>query len=357
MGCMESSEVPPDEIARELYRHMSNHNLESFEGLAHSALWHKGRLPDWEFMRNVLTVKIETTSGDWKETLIHYAVRFNEKVFLEEMIQYDPDLKATNTHGNNVLHTCCVAGASADVFALLTKELRAVVPTTMANSTNSGSPQSPSTSNSVLDKPNDDGDCPLHLAARNHFGWLVESLLELGALRNCANRDGDTPLQLLRNAHQRNPLSRGNAAAVPRKKTTKTWWERYKMHLPYIIALLEGDETAPTILQNFITQQQNLLDVGAAGENNRSSGSFEMTGTSGGGSANGGDGATLGGSSRPSPPLASAALGTNGLVPPRRASNGLVASQQNSGTFGVKSVGTKRLLNTNSFTTVGSEAK
>ncbi|CUG11452.1 ankyrin repeat protein, putative [Bodo saltans] len=364
MGCMESSEVPPDEIAAELYRHMSAHNMEAFEGLAHSALWHQGRQPDWAFIRRVLSAKIVTTSKDWKETLIHYAVRFNEKVFLDEMMQYDPDLNAENSHGNNILHTCCVAGASVDVFALLTKELRVPAPNgSSSGAPPSGSPMSPSRSDSVLDRPNEDGDCPIHLAARNHFGWLVEMLLELGAMRNATNREGDTALRMMQTA-QRNPLARGNATAVARKKTTKIWWDRYKMHLPFVIALLEADESAQTILQNHITQQQNLLDVAGAGEQNRSSGSFEMTGTSGGGSANGGDGTTLGGSARPSPPLAGAALGPNGLIglpqaQSRRSSNGLVAnsSQNNSGTYGVKSIGSKRLLNTNSFSGVGSEAK
>jgi hypothetical protein len=356
MGCMESSEVPADDIAAELYRHMANHNLESFEGLAHSALWHQGRQPDWAFMRRVLAAKVVTTSKEWKETLIHYAVRFNEKVFLDEMMQYDPDLNSENSHGNNVLHTCCVAGASVEVFALLTKELRVPAP----SGDDSAAAMAPSTtaSDSVLNRPNEDGDCPLHLAARNHFGWLVELLLELGANRNATNREGDTAVRMLHNA-QRNPLARGNATAVVRKKTTKMWWERSKMHLPYIIALLEGDASAQTILQNHIAQQQNLLDVAGAAEHNRSSGSFEMTGTSGGGSANGGD--ALAGSTRPSPPLAGAALGPNGLVGiQRRVSNSLAAtaSQNNSGTYGSKSVGSKqRPVNSTSFSGVGSEAK
>lgn len=218
MGCSESSEFNYDEIAGDVYYYATKKQYVKCDEVLHAILWHDNRHPDWEMAKKVVTTNIATTSHEWKETILHYAVRLNDLELLAKILNYDPPLDVSNSHGNSVLHTCCVVGCSAETFKLLVKD------------------QIQNDLVRCLHQTNEQGDMPLHLATRNQFGWLVEAILQCGADAVRTNGEGDTPLDIVELALKRNPLTtRGH---VTRMKTMKDWWKASEMEYAYIRQLL-----------------------------------------------------------------------------------------------------------------------
>lgn len=204
MGCVES--VSNDEICLELYRYLLVGDHEKLDAALNQMLWETGN-PRWQYLRNLITTQFRVPEVEWRGSLLHHAVRLNDAKALSILTGYEPTIDGENSNGNTPLHTACVVGSSAMVVSILLKDAPNLA--------------------SVVNQRNDLSETALHMACRNHFGWIVELLLAMPEVRwDLLDREDRTPFQLLgiadvatmpppapASVHPTSPLSGGDVHA------------------------------------------------------------------------------------------------------------------------------------------------
>lgn len=113
-------------------------------------------------------------------TALHYACMKNRQNILLLLLQENADSRLTDSYGNTALHLAVDRGHESCVKAMLYLSEHMNVPMN-ANTAN------------------DNGDTPLHLAARWGYHMIVRILLECGAKCEPINKKGQTPLAIAYN--------------------------------------------------------------------------------------------------------------------------------------------------------------
>lgn len=152
---------------------------------------------------------------------MHVAVRSLDAKMFNRLISSNQDLTATDSAGMTALHHACALGAVEMVKALLENGAVASQTCNLGNNAmhyavNMGAicldPEPPPSSVTIcpLTVPallasagvdvnllNNNGEAPLHIAARNGLVGVIATLLQAGAKPDVRNSSGETPLHLV----------------------------------------------------------------------------------------------------------------------------------------------------------------
>lgn len=152
---------------------------------------------------------------------MHVAVRSLDLNMFNRLIKSQPDLTATDSAGMTALHHACALGAVEMVQALLENGAVASQTCNLGNNAmhyavNMGAlcldPQPPASLVTIcpltvpallasagldVNMLNNNGEAPLHIAARNGLVGVIATLLQSGANTEIRTRAGETPLHLV----------------------------------------------------------------------------------------------------------------------------------------------------------------
>ena len=139
-----------------------------------------------------------------RETLLHMSIRLHHVTMVKYFVSHEPKMRRKNTLGNEVLHMLCLVGSPLEVVEAICSRLN----------------------QDAFESTNEDGDMPIHIAAKNRFGWIVKGLIDCGADGKVVNGDNCTPMQCAR------------VGAVPHPRRHMEWWDPATMTFEYLQKVL-----------------------------------------------------------------------------------------------------------------------
>jgi hypothetical protein len=175
-------------------------------------------LPDWGFMREVLSTRIRNgrPPHDVEETVLQAAVKINATDHVRSLMAHECPVGITNSEGNNVVHVLCIVGASSEVAETIISAC----------------------GTAELNAPNESGDFPVHIAVRNRFGWLLVPLAKANADFTIENIRGETPLGIIEPMVGVARRTSVRSSANFQRSLTKPWWRQAEMDDAYVAGLL-----------------------------------------------------------------------------------------------------------------------
>lgn len=215
-------------------------------------------------------------------TLLHIAVMYDQIVIVDFLLDRDTDINATDSDGLTPLHYACIKGHQNILLLMLhanadptMMDLQGNTPLHLAVDRGHESCVkallylSEHMKISVnVNATNDNGDTPLHFAARWGYCAIVGILLEYGANGRLTNKKGQTSLNitysesiaelLRRYSTSANDILKNVALSQKNRKTLVQSHQSIPFQQHW--ATLDNLESLPTQPKNYINAQHRLMD-------------------------------------------------------------------------------------------------